>query len=309
MRAGTRGGDLVSARALVYGRPRVGSMRAALVIGACAVCCGSTAAAAGVSYVRATSQLQRAEDRGRYHPLNLLDDDPETIWCAAPGDAAEQGVDVVFKRTQRIDRVVINPTPKSGRVVAAVRISDGTRIVTVNVGTAPAAEVFSRPLEGTTFTISIAKLGAPSPSAEMPNDVVCLADTLLYLRASLFGGGGAKLRYDPKLDQLVGEWNGGALGAPEKTLNFSLDGTWDWTYTPLLGGKAKRSIGEYRFRGDRLLMRAGEVGRWTDMQYRYRRVSVDPSEPGSPAGDYDAIVLDSGLGKDLEGEYTNARFQ
>ncbi len=285
-------------------------MRAALAIGVCALSWASTAAGAGVSFVRATSQYQRDEDRGRYHPLNLLDDDPDTIWCDAPGDAVDQGVDIVFKKKQRIDRVVINPTPKSGRIVSAVRITDGTRIVTVNVGTAPAAEVFSRPLEGTTFTVSIAKVGAPSPQTAVAKDVVCLADTLLYLHSSLFGGGGAsKLRYDANLDRLVGEWNGGPLGAPEKTLVFSLDGTWEWTYTPLLGGKERRMVGEYRFRGDRLLMRTGEVGRWTDMQYKFRRVAVDQTEPGAPSGDYDAITLNEGLGKDVAGEYTNARFQ
>jgi len=77
----------------------------------------------------------------------------------------------------------------------------------------------------------------------------------------------------------------------------------------LLGGKAKRLAGEYRFRGDRLLMRAGEVGRWVDMQYRYRRVKVDPGEMGAASGDYDTISLGKGLGPDLAGDYNNARFE
>jgi hypothetical protein len=281
-----------------------------MALSAVALLVSSPALAAGVSFVRATSQYRVADDRGRFHPLNLLDDDPATIWCeGARGDGENEGVEIVFKKKQRIDRVVINPTPMTGRVVSAVRISDGTRIVTVNVGTSPAAEVFNRPLEGTTFTISIAVVGPPSREAAVPSDTVCLADALLYQQKALFGGGAHKLRYEAKVDQLVGGWNGGALGAPEQRLVFSLDGTWEWKYTPLIGGKGKRLGGEYRFRGERLLMRAGEVGRWADVQYRFKRVKVDAGAMGSPLADYDLITVNAALGKDLAGDYNNARFE
>lgn len=284
-------------------------MKGVIALGAVALLVSTPALAAGVSFVRATSQY-RAEDRGRFHPLNLLDDDPSTLWCeGARTDGENEGVEIVFKKKQRIDRVVINPTLRTGRVVSAVRITDGTRIVTVNVGTSPAAEVFSRALEGTTFTISIAVVGPPSREAAVPSDTVCLADTLLYQGKALFGGGAHKLRYDPKVDQLVGGWNGGALGAPEQGLVFSLDGTWEWRYTPLIGGKNKRLGGEYRFRGERLLMRAGEVGRWADVQFRYKRVKVDPGAMGTPLADYELITINGALGKDLAGDYNNARFE
>jgi hypothetical protein len=293
-------------------------MKAVLALGLCAVALGlcvitrtHEALAAGLSHVRATSQYKVKEDRGRYHPLNLLDDDPETVWCTSgETDPESEGIDIAFKRKQRIDRVAINPSTKSGRIVQSVRISDGERSVTVNVGTAPVAEVLKRALEGTTYTIRIASTARAEGNPEAPNNVACLADVLLYARDSLFGGGGGgKLRYDPKMDQLLGAWNGGEIGAPDRKLVLSLDGSWEWTYTPLLGGKPKHLAGEFRLRGDRLLMRTGEVGRWADMQFKYRRVKVDVDEMGAPAADYDLITLNKALGTDLAGDYNNARFQ
>jgi hypothetical protein len=280
----------------------------ALVAGLVVVAWAGAARGAPVSFVRATSQLE-PEARGRYHPLNLLDGDPATVWCSAGEEPVNQGVDIVFKRKQRIDRVVVTPSTRSGRIVTSVHITDGTRVVTVAVGTTEAAEVFNRPLEGTTYTVSIATVGDYTHAPGVPRESGCLADVQLFLKTSPFGGGAQRLGYDPQVDQLVGAWSGGALGAPEKTLTFSLDGTWDWKFKPLLGGKTKRAAGEYRFRGERLLMRLGEAGRWADVQYRWRRVKTDATEMGAPAADYDEIELNDAVSADLAGLYNNARFE
>ncbi len=270
--------------------------------------CSGNAVAASVSYVRASSQYMAKEDQGRYHPLNLFDDDASTVWCASKDLGQGESIEIVFSRRQKIDRVAINPTAKSGRVVEAVRISDGTSRVTVKVGTAPVAEIFNKPLEGTRYTIEIETLGEATSGEGTIVGTACLADAVLYLRNAYLGGGATKLRYDPNIDRLVGAWQGGALGAPEQSLVFSLDGSWQWTYTPLLNGKPKRLAGEYRFRGERLFMRVGAVGRWVDMQYQRRRVRVDREEMGAPSGDYDLITLGGKLNPALGGDYNNARF-
>ncbi|MBN1962479.1 MAG: hypothetical protein JW841_16210 [Deltaproteobacteria bacterium] len=266
--------------------------------------------AASISFVRATSQYQATEDKGLYHPLNLLDDDPSTIWCSDPEDTSSRiGIEIVFKHKQKLDRVAINPSNKSGSVINSVRISDGNKEVIVDVGTTSAVEVFNQALEGKKYTITIQKVGEQTPESGMPPDVLCLADTLLYLRGSLFGGGASKLQYENLNNQLLGTWNGEPLGAPEKVLTFSADSSWEWVFTPLLGGKSKRLTGEYRFRGKKLFMRKGSVGRWQAIGYKRRRVKIDPEEMGAPKDDYDIISLGKGLGKEIAGEYNNARFQ
>src|SRR4051794_39871628 len=93
------------------------------------------AATGGLAYVRASSQLDAATNRGQYHPLNLLDDDPSTIWCeGADGVGEGESIQVFFKKPQKVNRISITPTPSSGRMVEAVRISDGRKSVLVHVG-------------------------------------------------------------------------------------------------------------------------------------------------------------------------------
>lgn len=288
-------------------------MKAAAVMGVLPLVLGiaAKASAAGLAYVRASSQLEASTNRGRYHPLNLLDDDPSTLWCeAAGGGSAGESVEIVFKRKQRIDRIAVNPAFRTGRLVEAVRVSDGLRSITLTIAAGPAVEVLSPPLEGTTYMVSIEKVGAPAATAEAggPAGAACVADVLLYWRNHPFGGNAGRLRFDARLDKVAGTWQGGPFGAPEQLLVLALDGTWEWTYTPLLGGKPKRLAGEYRFQEDRLLMRQGEVGRWSDMRIEMRRVRIDPAEPGAPKGDYDVLTLGRALGQALAGEYNNARF-
>ncbi len=267
-------------------------------------------AAGGLAYLRASSQLDAAADRGRYHPLNLLDEDAATIWCEGDAGLGEgQGITIYFKKKQRIDRMLLVPAESSGRLVTRVKVNDGQNTINVELEGAPVEQVLRRPLEGTTFEITIERVGGPNKGAAHPEDVACLADAVLYMGKLPWGKAPEdKPRYDDKLDKLLGRWNGGPLGAPDKELVFALDGTWEWSFKPLLGGRPKKSTGEYRFRGNRLLMREGEAGRWSDMQWKVERVRIDPDEIGAPLGDYDRIKLGTALGDEMAGDYTNAAF-
>jgi hypothetical protein len=264
--------------------------------------------AGGLAYVRATSQLE-PEQRGRYHPLHLLDEDVATMWCeGADGLGESEGITIYFKRPQRINRILVAPAPSTGRLVEAVRVSDGSASITVDLGESGVDRTLSRPLSGQTYEITIARVGGPANGA-LPNDVACLADVVLYLGDLPFGGKlEDKLHYDDRLDKLLGRWQGGPLGAPEKFLVFSLDGTWEWSFKPLMGGRPRKLTGEYRFRGKRLLMREGEVGRWSDVQLKVERVVVDRDDTGAPAGDYDKLVLKGPIEASVLGDYDNAQF-
>lgn len=288
-------------------RLALSGLTAALV---CFPVCGAEAAEP-LAYVRASSQNARTQSAKLHHPLNLLDDDPETIWCEGVEGVGEgQEVRFFFKRPQRIDRIVLAPALASGRKVEVVRVSDGVNSVKIPISDAIVEQPLKRPMRGKTYTVSIERVGGPNTGSTLADDVACVGDVLLYHGKRLFGGRlpANKLRYDPVRDQVLGRWSGEPFGAPEKFITFALDGTWEWLYEPLLDGKKARVTGEYRFRGDRLLMRIGETGRWADMRFEYARKKVDPREIGAPQGDYDTISLNDALKGRIGGTYNNAEF-
>jgi hypothetical protein len=269
------------------------------------------AAADPLAYVRTSSQKDRAGAPSQFHPLNLLDEDPATVWCEdASGMGEKEEVRFYFKGRTRIDRIVVTPAVTTGRLVQEIRLSDETNNVKVVLGDTAIDQMLSKPLVGTTIVLTIQRVGGPNKQSQLGADTACLADVLLYERNLLFGGKiePAKLRYDPMREKVLGRWAGEPFGAPEKHILFSLDGTWEWNYEGIIDGKKERLGGEYRFRGDRLLMRRGETGRWADMRFAYKRVAVDPSEPGAPKHDYDLISLNEAVEDKVKGEYNNADF-
>lgn len=265
-----------------------------------------------LAYLRASSQLDRDTDAARYHPLNLIDDNAATSWCEGE-EGLGQGEEIrfFFKKRQRIDRIVIGPSDQTGRLVEEVKVSDGINHVRVRLRGVYAERTLKRPLLGTTFVVTIEQVGGPNKNGLHPPDVACLSEVLLYWKKRPFGGKTplSRLRYNERRERVLGSWNGEPLGAPERFITFSIDGTWAWKLVPVLGGPTVRRAGEYRFRGNRLLMRQGETGRWADMRLNYRRVIVDPDAIGAPLGDYDVISFGGkALGSTIAGEYNNAVF-
>ncbi|MBI5511508.1 MAG: hypothetical protein HY903_22355 [Deltaproteobacteria bacterium] len=264
-----------------------------------------------LAYVRASSQYLAEKAPAAYHPLNLLDDDPATVWCEGiDGTGEGEEIRFYFKEAQKVDRVVVTPTPETGRRVSIVRLSDGTNNVNIELADSIEQQPLKRPLSGTTYTLTVVQVAEPQRESKLDKSVACLADVLLYFKNKPFGGKTSpdKLKYDARRDQILGRWSGEPLGAPERFMIFAIDGTWDWTFVPMLGGKSSRVTGEYRFRGDRLLMRKGETGRWADVNFKHKHVKVDPSDIGAPLGDYDVVAINSALGEDFAGEYNNAAF-
>jgi hypothetical protein len=264
-----------------------------------------------LAYVRTSSQHERQKSPAAYHPLNLLDEDPATVWCeGVDGTGEREEVRFFFKGRSQIDRLVITPALRSGRSIAEVKITDDVHTIRVTLGENQVEQKLSRPLNGSTITLSISEVGPVNKDAQLGDTVACIADVLLYQGGRLFGGksSGPKLRYDAMRDKVLGKWAGEPFGAPERFVLFALDGTWEWSFVPLLEGKKQKLAGEYRFRGDRLLMRKGETGRWADMRFKYKRVPVDPTDPGAPKGDYDLIQLNEALEEKMKGEYNNAEF-
>ena len=65
--------------------------------------------------MRTSSQLNRAESPAVYHPINMLDDDPATMWCeGAEGYGEGEEIRIFFKRPQKIDKLPVVRTASGG---------------------------------------------------------------------------------------------------------------------------------------------------------------------------------------------------
>lgn len=267
------------------------------------------AAANSLAYVRASSQYQRQKSAAKYHPIHIVDDNPDTTWCAAEANAGEgQELRIFFKKPQKIDRIVVTPSASSGRTVTAIRISDGFNTVDIALDHRIIEQSLKPAMRGERFTVTVLQVGPANTRSTLPANVACLADVMLYHKKKPFGGNlaPAKLRFNKHRDKLLGRWAGGPLGAPEKFLTFAIDGTWRWVYKPILGGTGRKLAGEYRFRGNRLLMRKGETGRWADVRFRHDLIKVDSD--AAVEGDYEVISFNSAVNQTLAGDYNNAEF-
>jgi len=226
-----------------------------------------------------------------------------------PGLGENEGVTIYFKKKQRIDRLLIVPADKSGRLVEKVKVSDGQNSVTIDLADAPSSRRWRGPLEGSTYEITIERVGGPNKASDKPGDVACLADAVLLPRqAALRSEDGREAALRRQARQAPRPLERRAMGAPDRELVFALDGTWEWSYKPLLGGKPKKNSGEYRFRGNRLLHAPGR-GRALERhavegRARPRRQERDRRADRRLRQDQLGEALDT----DLAGDYNNAQF-
>jgi hypothetical protein len=271
----------------------------------------ASALADNLAYVRASSQLRRKATPADFHPINLLDDDPATVWCEGSDSLGEgEEVYIFFKKPQKIDRIVVGPAASTGRLILTLRITDGDNVTRINLGDRYVEQNFSPPMRGDKFVLSIVTVGEPNTGVQLSDNTACLADAMLYFKDRPFGGKltPSQLRYDKTRDRILGQWSGEPLGAPEKFITFAIDGTWTWQYQPMMNGRSQRLFGEYRFRGNRLLMRKGETGRWADVQFKYEQIPVG-DDGGAPKADYEVISISPIIDKVLGGKYNNAEFE
>jgi hypothetical protein len=266
--------------------------------------------AGSFAYVQASSQLDLDVNPVRYSPYNLLDRDPNSIWCeASPSLGDGQEVRFFFKGSQTVDRIAVTPAAASGRRLEVLRLSDGTSSIKLKVDEGPTETTLTTPLHGTVYVLSIEQVGAPATSSVFGDDVSCLAGFEMYHGDQLVTPGKPRPASDGVALRIVGSWASEPLGAPDSTLTFAIDGTWTWVHKPLMGnGKRKTLEGTYRIKGGHLQMRLGADGRFVDMGLKIRRTPVDPGDMGAPKGDYDVLTLGEGLGKELAGQYNNALF-
>lgn len=263
---------------------------------------------APLAYAHASSQFDAENNGTRFHPLNLIDRDPNTLWCEGKENASGQGVEFFFKSSQIVDRVVVLATARSGRRIESLRLSDNQSVIRVAITPDSTDAHLNNPLHGTSVTVAIDHLGVANPNTDLGAEVACLAEVQLYHGDELLTPNSDRVTMDGIANYVVGEWNAEPLGAPERHLVFALDGSWTWTYTPLLGGSSKEVSGTYKFHNQKLLMRKGTTGRWLDAGVHLRHVTIDQEDLGAPRGDYDTIKLNKVLGDDVGGEYNNAQF-
>jgi hypothetical protein len=240
---------------------------------------------------------------------DLVDHAPTTAWCVKPTDsaAAAPSVQFVFKHPVKVDRIVVTQASDEGLSPLQMAFSSATNQVDFAVDPVQTTQYdLKHAMQGTAFTLQVRRgepLGSASP--------ICLAEVALFYRGQELTGpdaDAAQKALQPSATEIVGRWAAGPLGASEATLVVANDGTWSLTQEPLQGAAAAPLAGTYRFVRGRLFMRLGAQGKWLRVQVQRRRVAIDPTDLGAPAGDYDTLRLSGGLPAVLVGTYNNAQF-
>ena len=261
-----------------------------------------------LAYITASSEQRDPAHPGHFKPINLLDNDPATLWCeAAAGTGEGQEIHLSFKTPQTVDHVKVTRAAV-GHQVMEVRLSNGSQTVQVPVGTSEADSTveLETPLSGKEFTFVLGTVQESGQAAKQPT---CLADiTLLHGTHPLYEASQSGNSDDRTKNRLLGTWNASPLGAPESVLTFNLDGTWTWLHEPLLEGERRVLEGTYQVHQGQLRMRLKNQSRWTAVSMHLHEVLIDADEMGAPVGNYVDLQLGDTLGADLAGHYNNARF-
>ena len=270
-------------------------------------------AATPLAYIDVNSQSDALSSPAKHHWLTLIDGDTETMWCPDPGASEPPTLVFRFKKPQTIDRLTLTPPKPSAMRIKTMRLSSRRRAVRIAVEPERTERKLDPPMQSMRYTLVIgaSQKQSQGDTPDQPQDVPCIAEIRLWDGEQPWGGQPIPERYSQYhrfRTPLLDEWASGTWSAPERFLVMAVDGTWQWRFEPLLDGKPDATSGEYRFRGDRLLMRVGQTGRWIDMNWKLRGVNVDPSDPDAPEGDYHVLELNQALGERLAGTYRNAEF-
>ncbi len=238
---------------------------------------------------------------GRHRAAHLLDHKPTTSWCQPSGQRL--GARLEFKGPQKVDRIILVAADDIGRRAVSVRLSDGQHSVVVDVPEHSSSIDLhlSKALLGTTYTLTVERTGAAQgPLPQL--DAACLAELTLYEKEH-------EVTVLAAENGLVGGWNAGPIGGSEGQLTFASDGTWKFLRQPLAGGPNVTLSGTYGIKNRKLWMRKGLRGGVMYVTCKRKRITIDPSEMGAPAADYDQLTLGGELLPELQGSYDNAYFR
>jgi len=279
-------------------------VRAALLAALLLPVAGSAAAdkaAPGVLAYLHTSSNENGDAPSTWG-FNAVDGKPTTAWCTG-GDPVGQVLILGFSKTETLTHISVvvgalsgDGLDKSHARVRELELNDGRekRNITLADDAQPQELALSPPMNVRQLALVIREV---YPSEGKPS--ACLADvTLRNGAATLTGEGMARQVRGIPRNKLVltGPWLD-EPSAPERYLTFSLDGTFSWTFAPLMEGEPITVKGEWDLVGNKLHLKPKGASKPVLMRVEREKVA-------GRKGNVDQLVIDGeGIHEKFPGNY------
>jgi len=235
-----------------------------------------------IAYVEASTELD--DGKPATYAYNLVDGRDTTVWCSkgAPG---KETVVFGFDKPQKVTHVAIVVAPKKGEGIDTSRqrpkmlwVIDGElrrEIPVKDIGDVQELKL-DPPINAQRIIVDFPALRPAEGKADAP---LCVADITLKNGSRAYMGEetAKKVRSLPTpARKLLHSWVDD-VAAPERTLVFSLDGTFLYTYEPLMEGKPVKIAGKWSTAGREIQFEAR--GKKTSMKMRVTK--IDDGDKGN----------------------------
>ena len=210
-------------------------------LGAAPARAGTKAEASPIAFVEVTSELD--EGRPATSMWNLTDDNDGTVWCSRKNATGKEAISFTFDGAVSVSGVgMVLPLGKEGATDRSVRrpkvivVSDVEHRVEVRLKDVTIMQVLElpEPAKGRRIVIEVIDT-FPGASEDAP---ICVAGVGLRDKArELTGNTASRARgLNTPSRKLLHEWHDD-ISAPSRTLMFSVDGSFIYTFAPILEDK------------------------------------------------------------------------
>ena len=231
-----------------------------------------------------------------YHPVNLLDNNPTTLWCAHYREGGVR-VQLQLSRSRSVDRVVLMRANRGAKAVDVVHISRDGHGYDVSLTDGP-GDVSLSPTRTRTLTVTVREVSDSGADASLGADVFCLSDIALYDHGEPVDMTEVTVAPERLAEQVVGGWQREGASRTSSVLTFNLDGTWQMT--PARGKRLLK--GTYQLGADRILMRR-PGRRSTQLVAQVDRVAISGISQENEQDTYSILVVRGTGDAKIDGKY------
>jgi len=252
-----------------------------------------SASAAEVLYAKSNGDFQGRSNPGRYSALNILDDDPSTVWCSR-GTGKDAEIEVVFTEQAHIEKMSVatgnqqsGATFQSFNRVRRMAVSEGDMVHTVELEDKQGSQTLN--FDPTLATDRLVlKLTAGFRGAGKRH--TCISDIVFYKGSRPLNGKQLKshVKKSRKFFDFLDTWVSGPDYSRDRELIFGVSGAYRFLYIPNDPQETSlRKTGAWRMQGKDPALKLGD--KWIPVKVKRDdagRVIKLKVEEGKMAGVY-----------------------
>jgi hypothetical protein len=216
-----------------------------------------------LGYGQATGYFKQDARPTLYQPLNLLDGRDATAWCSPTADPLNELLTFGFNGPVRLEELRIttgnnfdegnwNTFARARKL--AIKAGRQTQTFTLEDVRGPQVITLKPAMVAARFSIEV----LDQYPAEDPDQPVCMTDIVFVAEGKPLNGPWltTKLKFDRSQAALLGTWNAGFEGTPDRFLSFNFDGTFRYSYEPFDETRAAPKVleGTYDASAGRLVL-------------------------------------------------------